>query len=86
MRRERPVVLDDDARAYRRDRVVADVRLVQWMGDVTTRGVEVGEVHHRDEVEVAVEVAGIVAPRQGEQLRNRAEPVERVAICLLRFR
>ena len=50
---------------------------------VDTGAVEVGEVHHRDQVEVAVEVTGVVPPGQGEQLGDLAERFERVSEALL---
>jgi len=51
--------------------------------DVDAGGGEVGEVHHGREVEVALEVAGVVAPGEREQLRYGAQGVERVAVSLL---
>jgi hypothetical protein len=44
-----------------------------------------GKVHHRDEVEVVVEVTGIVATRQREQFRYGAKSFQSVTKCPLRF-
>jgi hypothetical protein len=46
--------------------VITDVRLVQRVGNVATGGGEVGKIHHCDEVEVVVEVTGIISTRQRE--------------------
>jgi hypothetical protein len=56
-----PVVLHDDPIADDLARVVADVGLMKRMIDVHPGGGEVSEVHHDHEVEVALEMAGVVA-------------------------
>lgn len=56
-----PVVLHDDSVADDLARVVADVGLMKRMLDVGSGGGEVSEVHHGHEVEVALEIAGVIA-------------------------
>ena len=80
-----PVVLDDDPVANDFARVISDVGLVERVLDITAGGGEVGEVHHGREVEIALKVAGVVAPGEGEQLRYGAQRVERVEVPLFRL-
>ncbi len=78
-------MLHDDSLGDDLARVIADIGLVQRVGDVATGGGEVGEVHHRHVIEVVIEVAGVIAARHSEQLRYRAQPVESVTVGLLRL-
>jgi len=78
-------VLHDDSLSDDLACVIAEVCLVQGMLDVDAGGGEVSEVHHRHEVEVAVKMAGVVPACQGEQLRDPAQGIERIAILLLRL-
>ena len=65
-----PVVLDDHSIADDFACVVTDVGLVERVPDVDARRGEVSEVHYGHEVEVALEMAGIVPPCQREQFRD----------------
>ena len=77
-------MLDDDPIADDLARVVTDVGLVERALDVAAGGGEVGEVQHGREVEVALKVAGVVAPGEREQL-GMAQRVERGAVSLFRL-
>ena len=74
-------MLYDDAIAHDLARVLAHVDLMERMLDVGPGGCEVSEVHHRYEVEVPLEMAGVVAPSQPKQLRYTAERIERLRYC-----
>lgn len=78
-------MLDDDAFADGLARVIVHVALVQRMIDVSPSRREVGEVHHHHEVEVAVEVTGVVSPRHRDEFWNLAQSFDGVTQALLRL-
>jgi hypothetical protein len=82
---ETPFVLHDDTLSDDLAGVITDVRLVQRMSHVAASSGEVGEVLHRHEVEVVVEVASVVTARHRKQLGNGPQSIEGVTKCLLRL-
>jgi hypothetical protein len=79
------IVLDDDTPRDDFGRVILHIRLMKRMSDVSTGGLEIREVRHHHEVEVVVEVTGVVAAHHREQFGYRAKFLERVAKGLLCF-
>ena len=80
-----PIVLHDDSLSNDFARVITDICLVQRVLNVHTGRGEVSEVHYRHEVEVAFKVAGIIPARQSEQLRDLAQCIEGISICVFRL-
>jgi len=78
-------VLHDDSLSNDFARVITDICLVQRVLNVHTGRGEVSEVHYRHEVEVAFKVAGIIPARQSEQLRDLAQCIEGISICVFRL-
>jgi uncharacterized Zn-binding protein involved in type VI secretion len=76
-------MLHDDSLSDDLACVITDVGLVKRVGDVTTGGGEVCEVSNHHEVEVVIEVAGVIAARHGEQLRYGTHSIESVTKGLL---
>ena len=79
-------MLHDDSLSDDLTCMIMDIGLMQWVGDVTTSGGEIGKVRHHHKVEIVVEVAGVIAARHCEKLRYCAHAVESVTKCLLCLR
>ena len=67
-----PIVLHDHTLADHLAGEVTDVGLVAFIGHVSSGRSEVGEVHHRNGVEVPLEMSGVVGEPQTRQLRYRS--------------
>ena len=78
-----PLVLDDDALGEAATGVVLDEGPVERVLHVLAGGGEVGEIQHGDIVEVAGEVARVVAGVQPGELGNPPQPGKRSAEGLL---
>ncbi len=68
-----PVVLDDDASGEAGAGVVLDEGLMERLLHIPARGGEVGEIQHGDILEVAGEMARVIAGVQLDELRNRPQ-------------
>jgi len=74
-----PVVLDDDASGEAGAGVVLDEGLMERLLHIPARGGEVGEIQHGDILEVAGEMARVIAGVQLDELRNRPQSPQRSA-------
>lgn len=78
-------MLDDDSLSDDLGCVITDVGLVQRVFNIDAGRGEVSEIHDCHEVEVAIEMAGVVSRGESEQLRDLAQGVKRIAIPLFRL-
>jgi len=79
-------VLHNDPLSYDLARVLSHVGLVQRVVDVPPGRGEVGEIHHRHKIEVALKMAGVIAPRQDQQFWNGAQTFQGITKSLLCLR